>query len=278
MTRMGVNAAQGTPLEADLVREQAKLLAEHLAQRYRVLCPDTLGRACARLHMDELNRLYLDPGARCAVASVDTLVRMDPADPWFAQVTLWVQDEAHHVLADNKWGKSVDLFPNAIGLGVTATPARADGKGLGRHASGLYDAMIVGPSMRGLIEAGFLTDYRVFAPKSDIDLSAVPLSDGGDYSPEKLRKAVHKSHIVGDVVQHYLRIARGKLGVTFAVDVEAANESGAAFRANGVPAEVVSSVTLVGSRLMADKVGGRGTTVQLSSEVNPIITSFIEIL
>jgi DNA repair protein RadD len=91
---------------------------------------------------------------------------------------------------------------------------------------------------------GYLTDYRIFAPPSDLDLSTVALSQAtGDYNADQLRKAVHKSHITGDVVAHYLKLAPGKLGVTFAVDVEAATEIAAAFRAAGVPAEVVSAKT-----------------------------------
>lgn len=154
-----------------------------------------------------------------------------------------VVHNCHHVLRDNKWGRGCELFPNAYGLGVTATPVRADGKGLGRHADGLMDSMILGPSMRDLIDAGYLTDYRIFAPKSDLDLSAVKVGESGDYVAAQLRAAVHKSHITGDVVDHYLRLAPGKLGVTFAVDIEAATEIAAAFRARGVPAEVVSSKT-----------------------------------
>lgn len=224
---------------AELVSQMSLALARE-GVRHRVIGPATLGRSCARLHMDELNRLYVDPSARCAVASVDTLVRVDKADPWFQQVTMWVQDEAHHVLEDNKWGDACKMFPNARGLGVTATPLRADGKGLGRHADGLMDAMIVGPSMRDLIGRGYLTEYRIFAPPSDIDLSAVTTTVGGDYSPPKLKVARRASHITGDVVQHYLRIAPGKLGITFDTDVESARETAAAFRAAGVPAEVVT--------------------------------------
>ena len=136
------------------------------------------------------------------------------------------------------------MFPNARGLLPTATPLRADGKGLGRHADGLVDAMVLAPTMRDIINMGYLTDYRIFAPPSDLDLSQVALSQAtGDFNADQLRKAVHKSHITGDVVAHYLKLAPGKLGVTFAVDVEAAGEIAAAFRAQGVPAEVVSAKT-----------------------------------
>ncbi len=176
------------------------------------------------------------------MAGVDTLVRM-PHSPWFDSVGLVVQDEAHHLLKRNKWGKAQAMFRNARGLGVTATPTRADGNGLGSHADGVIDVMVDGPTMRQLIDDGWLTDYRIFAPPSDIDFGQVTISAGGDFSPPALSKAVHKSHIVGDVVQHYCRIAPGKLGVTFAVDVASAVEIAQAFRTAGVPAEVVSAKT-----------------------------------
>lgn len=233
-------AAVAIAHRSELVSQMSLALARE-GVRHRVIGPAALGRACAALHMAELERMFVDPNARNAVAGVDTLVRMDKADPWFAQVSLWVQDEAHHVLQDNKWGDACAMFPNARGLGVTATPVRADGKGLGRHADGLMDAMVVGPTMRELIERDYLTDYRIFAPPSDIDLSQVTTSASGDYSPPKLKAARRESHITGDVVEHYLRIARGKLGITFDTDIESATETAAAFRAAGVSAEVVSS-------------------------------------
>ena len=227
----------------ELVSQMSAAIARE-GVRHRVIGPDSVRRACVNLHMNEFGRSYYDATARCAVAGVDTLVRMNvDSDPWFKQVGLWVCDEQHHLLAENKWGRAVAMFPNARGLGVTATPLRADGKGLGRHADGLVDEMVVGPSMRDLINAGYLTDYRIFAPPSDLDLASVTISESGDYSPPKLRAARRKSHITGDVVKHYQRIASGKLGVTFDVDVESATETAAAYRAAGVPAEVITGET-----------------------------------
>lgn len=196
------------------------------------------------LQIAELGYSYFDPNAKTGVGGVDTIVRMDAADPWFKQVRTGVQDEAHHVLRENKWGRAALLFPNARWLLPTATPLRADGKGLGRDAEGLVDAMVFAPTMREIINMGYLTDYRVFAPQSDVNLAKVEISKAtGDFNADQLRKAVHESHIVGDVVAHYLRLAPGKLGVTFAVDVESATDIAAAFRAHGVPAEVVSAKT-----------------------------------
>ena len=155
-----------------------------------------------------------------------------------------VVHNCHHLLAANKWGKGVSLFPNARGLGVTATPVRADGRGLGRGSDGLIDRMVLGPTKRELIDAGYLTDYRIFAPASDINLANVPVSDTtGDFSAPALRDAAKRSHVTGDIVENYMKIAPGKLGVTFCVSVELAGETAARYRAAGVPAEMVSANT-----------------------------------
>jgi superfamily II DNA or RNA helicase len=207
-----------------------------------------LVRVISALQVAELGYSFLDPNAKTGVGGVDTIIRMDPNDSWMKQVRLQVQDEAHHVLKENKWGKVAAMFPNARGLFPTATPARADGKGLGRHHDGIVDQMVLAPSMRDIINMGYLTDYRIFAPPSDLDLGEVAIGDSGEYVNSQLRTAVRKSHITGDVVDHYLKIAPGKLGVTFAVDVETAGDISAAFRAHGVPSEVVSAKTPDGLR------------------------------
>lgn len=239
---------------SELVAQKSVALARE-GVMHRVIGPDSLRRDCVTLHIEEFGRSFYNPGARVGICSVDTLIgRNAKTDPWFSQVGLWDMDEAHHVQRENKWGQACEMFPNALGLGVTATPARADGGGLGKGTyneetgkwsnDGLFDAIVQGPGLRELIDAGYLTDYRVFAPPSDVDYSEVTITASGDYSPVKLRAAVHASDkIVGDVVRHYLQIAKGKLGVTFAVDIEAAKEICQAYREAGVPAEIVSAKT-----------------------------------
>lgn len=216
---------------------------------HRIIAPQPLIRDIVQLHVEETGRSYYNPSANIAVAGVDTLKRRaHKMRKWCNSVTLWVTDEAHHVQVGNKWGDACELFPNAKGLGVTATPCRADGGGLGRHADGLFDTMIEGATMRQLIDRGFLTDYRVFAPPSDLDLEGVTITASGEMSKSQVKKRVERSHILGDVVEHYLKIAPGKLGVTFAVDVDTATEIAARFNAAGVPSEVVSAKTPVKER------------------------------
>ena len=226
----------------ELVTQISTALARE-GVRHRIVGPAALARQCTAAHLDELKRDFVEPNARIVVAGVDTLIKTSPNEAWLQQIGLWIQDEAHHVLQDNKWGKAAKLFPNARGLGVTATPIRADGKGLGKHADGLFEEMFVGPTMRELIDQGYLTDYKIYAPPNDLDLSSVAISAGGDFNHDQVAAARKKSRITGDVVQHYLRLARGKRGVTFDTDVESATKTAAEFRAAGVPAEVVSGTT-----------------------------------
>jgi DNA repair protein RadD len=222
---------------------QISLTLARYGIRHRFIAQKSSIRDIVSLHTGELGRSFYDPHSRYIVAGVDTLVRMSEKTKGFNQISLVVQDEGHHPLKNNKWGTVASYFPNARGLYPTATPVRADGKGLGRHADGIYDALIVGPPMRHLIDLGYLTNYTITAPPSDVNLKDVPITASGDFSPPKLRHAVHKSRITGDVVENYIKFAAGKSGVTFAVDIEAASEIAEAFRAQGVPAEVITSKT-----------------------------------
>lgn len=223
---------------------QISLSLARFGLRHRIIGPRPIIKLILEMQGDELGTTFYDPNSPVAVAGVNTLVRRkDDLKAWSQQVGLWVQDEVHHLLRDNIWGKAIEMFPNAKGLGVTATPERADGKGLGAHADGVLHSVVEGPSMRELIDMGFLADYRIFAPPSDLDVSGVALAKDGDYNKHQLREAVHHSHIVGDVVGHYLKIAPGKLGVTFATDVETATEIAGQYNAAGVRAEVVSAKT-----------------------------------
>ena len=155
-----------------------------------------------------------------------------------------VVHNCHHYYRENSWTKSLTHFINARGLGVTATPIGSGGKGLGKHADGMMEAMVVGIESRELIRRGYLTNYKIVAPKSDIDLSTIAVTASGDYSPKPLAEAVHKSKtIVGDVVSTYLKFTPGKLGMVFCVDLESATEMALAFRKAGVPAEMLSGKT-----------------------------------
>lgn len=241
----------------ELVSQISMALARN-GVRHRIIGPNKLIRMVVQQHMIELKASFYDPNARTSVAGVDTLVRRgDELKRYLPTVTLWVQDEAHHVLKANKWGKAAEMFPNARGLGVTATPCRADGAGLGRHADGLMDVMVIGPTMRHLIGDGFLTEYRIFAPPSDLAsrMGSVKVSaTTGDFNVNQVRDAVEHSslvdvpddgtkRIVGDVVQTYLNKFKDMLSVVFVPSVDSAEKLEAQFIASGIPAKSLNGNT-----------------------------------
>lgn len=207
-----------------------------------VQAPASVRRDIVSAQMELYGRSYLASGAHVQVAGVDTLARRG-APSWAAAARLVVVDEAHHVTAANKWGQAVGLFPNARGLFPTATPARADGLGLGRHADGLADVMTHGPTQRWLIDQGYLSQYRLVCPPESIHTEIAVSASTGDFSQPAVRKAAHESSIVGDGIAHYLRWTPGKLCIAYTVDVESAVDAASRFRAEGVAAEVISAKT-----------------------------------
>lgn len=227
--------------------ELVSQMSLHVARRgipHQIIAPKPVVNNIIKEHYDKLKQSFVQPNALCRVAGVDTLVsRSAQVTDWAQQIERWVIDEAHHVLHGNKWGTAVELFPNAWGLGVTATPRRADGKGLGAHHDGVFHDMALGPDMRELIELGALTDYEIVIPQSDFYIDENDIPAGGDFTTAKMRKASQSSHIVGDVVENYQRYANGKRGICFATDVETAQEIAKQFNDAGISATAVSAKT-----------------------------------
>lgn len=222
-----------TQMSLDLARKSV---------RHNIFASRETIRSIIAIHCKEFGRSYYERNAQTHVASVDNM-RNRTHEAWMDRIQLLVQDEGHHCLRDNKWGAVARNFKNAKGVYPTATPKRTDGMGLSRGSDGVGDILLEGPTERELMERGYLSRYKVFCPPNDVDLSGVSVTATGDYSPLKLRHAVHKSHVVGDVVQHYLKLTPGKLGLTFAVDIESAQDLSDAYNRAGVRAEVLTGNT-----------------------------------
>lgn len=170
-----------------------------------------------------------NPCAAVQVASIQTIVRrLDQ----LAAPSLIIFDEAHHIGAAS-WDAIFHRFPLARILGLTATPWRLDGQGLGRW----FGHMVSGPTPAELIENGSLSTYRLFAPAMP-DLTGVGTT-AGDYQRGALAKAMDKPAIVGDAITHYTRLCPGKRAVAFAAGVENSRHIAAQFNSAGIPAEHV---------------------------------------
>lgn len=213
--------------------------------RHRVIAPKAIIQFIIRQHIKHTGNNWYNDRADAGVAGVDTLVRAKGATlDWTRRVVYWSTDEAHHLTPNNKWGTATQLFPNAYGLGVTATPVRTDKKPMGRAQGGVFDVMVQGPQMRDLINRGYLSDYRIFVPPASINADEIEISKTtGDFNEHKMRAVSHESTITGDIVRDYMRFGAGKRGITFVVDVDTAKETAAKFKANGVSAEAVSANT-----------------------------------
>ncbi len=163
------------------------------------------------------------------VASVQTLVRRMHKLPW--RPDLIIIDEAHHAVAGS-WRRVLAYYPEARVLGVTATPCRTDGLGLGE----VFSDLVIGPSIADLTAQGFLTPTKIYAPPLSVDLSGVR-SRGGDYAKDDLQKAIDRPAITGDAVAHYRRICPGAPAIAFCVSVEHAKHVANQFREIGFRAQ-----------------------------------------
>lgn len=137
-----------------------------------------------------------------------------------------IMDEAHHAVAGS-WRKVASAYPAAYRVGVTATPERLDGTGLGD----VFDDMVLGPTVPELIRLGALCPFRLFAPPG-ADLRGIRTL-AGDYAKGQLAKAVDRPKITGDAVEHYRRLAPGHLAVVFACSLEHAEHVAVEYRRAG---------------------------------------------
>jgi len=196
-----------------------------------------------------------NPHACVQVASIQTIARRLDELP---EPDLIVFDETHHIGASS-WDALFHKFPRARILGLTATPWRLDGQGLGRW----YSTMIMGPTTAELIAQGSLSPYRLFAPAAP-DLSAVATS-AGDYQRGALAKAMDKPQIVGDAIGHYSKLCPGKRAVVFAAGVENSRNIVGQFLGAGIPAEHVDGSMPVEARDAAVDRFRSGQTLILSN-------------
>jgi superfamily II DNA or RNA helicase len=188
------------------------------------------------------------PDAPVLVASVQLLGRrLDELRQ--LSPDLVIIDEAHHAIAA-QWRAVLDSWPMARLLGVTATPLRGDGAGLGVKVGGVFDDLILGPSIAALTRGGHLVRARVFAPTAAPDLHGVR-TRAGDYETGALTDVMCTSEVVGCAIEHYQRLAPGVPAVLFAASVKHAEAMADAFRAAGVRAIAVSGSTPASDRDVA---------------------------
>jgi DNA repair protein RadD len=199
----------------------------------------------------------MDLTAPVQVASVATLARRLhrlPEDLF----QLLVVDEAHHSNAGT-WAKVLDHFHRARVLGVTATPCRCDGRGLGEW----YGELVLGPSAAELTDAGHLARARVLAPPG-ITLQGLRRRMG-DYDMKQAAEMLSSGQAMGSPLAHYRQHLEGQTAIAFCCSVAHAEAVAALFNDHGIAAASIDgSMDAASRRLLLERLG-TGTIKVLTS-------------
>lgn len=176
------------------------------------------------------------------IASIQTVARRGMPD-----CDLIVIDEAHAV-SGSKDFRAVIIERSAVPvIGLSATPFS---RGLGRYynelGGALFEALTVSTSIKDLINEGFLVDCEIYAP-SEPDMSGIKTSKNAfgelDWSDSDVGRAVDKPQLIGNIVEHWLRLSNGLPTVCFASNIAHSKHIVESFRAVGVAAEHIDCYT-----------------------------------
>ena len=174
---------------------------------------------------------YETKRSRVQICSVGTLSnrvsRIDAPD-------LLIFDECHHVGAKT-WAHIRESWSSSVCVGLTATPVRLDGKGLGRW----FQELVHGPKVATLMNDGFLSYYDAYAP-------VVPgtfKKRAGEFIRSEMESTLDTGEVLGNAVQHWKEKALGKKTLGFAITVSHSEHLVGAFRDAGVRAAHIDAKT-----------------------------------
>ena len=239
-----------TEMAVEIARKDRDKVVWFVCHRHEIVAQTSaaLKRSGVDSHGVVAPRYREDPAIKVQVCSIDALrYRLER----YPDPHLIIIDEAHHLAAPS-WAKLVDRFPDAKLLGLTATPERLDGRGLGDW----FEHLIVGPGTSALIAEGYLSKFKYFAPNIP-DMRGVRVR-GKEYDPRDLEKVSYT--IVGDVIDHFKeKLAPTARALAFCVSVDAARELAARFKKAGIPAKSVDWKTPQAKRdkAVADLASGK---------------------
>lgn len=235
------------------------------------------------VHRRELIRQFLETlNAMGFLAEVGIIASGYPSRPW-AQIQLAsvqalnmrkhldvapdyiIIDEAHHARAKT-WTQILERWPQARRLGLTATPRRMDGKGLGEH----FDALLVGPDTQDLISSGHLSPFRMIAPPVEtLNTKGIRIL-AGDYSKKDMDEKFDDK-TVADCTSAYMEHVQGHRAIIFCWSVHRSEELAKKLRGLGVRCEHIDGNTDVRRRDNVLEAFARGdveaiTNVDIISE------------
>jgi DNA repair protein RadD len=162
------------------------------------------------------------------VVAVQTAVRRDG----LPQPDLVIIDECHLAVA-NTYRQVLTAAGNPLILGLTGTPQRLDGRGLGE----VFDQLVLTCSTAQLIEEDLLASVRVYAPPS-VDLSSLR-TRAGEYDQGQAGEILSRPQVVGDALNHWEKLCQGRRGVAFCTTVAHAHAVAGQWQAAGYRAMAV---------------------------------------
>jgi len=146
-------------------------------------------------------------------------------------IGLVIIDEAHHFNLKNSYGKILSQFPDALVLGVTATPRRLDGKGFEDY----FDSLVCGISVRELIDQGYLSQFELYAAKNEMKTEGIK-TNNGDFSISELAIQNDVIELAGNLIDTYRTHADGLKTIVFAINIQHSQAIAAAYNKAGISA------------------------------------------
>ena len=161
-----------------------------------------------------------------------------------------VIDEAHHALAKT-YKEMWERFPNAMFLGLTATPCRLNGKGF----TDLFDVLVQSWSVPEFISKGRLATYDFVSIKSDgvtqrlID-SLQKRGADGDYQNKEMDMLLNKKPSIERLYRSLEEYGKDRKGIVYAINISHANAIAEFYREHGIAAVAIDSKTPASERRM----------------------------
>lgn len=183
--------------------------------------------------------MFGDQRRQVVVSSVQSLHKKRREEFAPDAFDLVIVDEAHHATAQSYvdiltyFGCLDDQRKTRL-VGVTATPNRSDGKGLGE----VFQRIAAIYGIKELVERKWLVPPRALRVNSGTDLSEIKVT-AGDFNQGELQHAVNTDDRNGLILAAYMQYARDRQGIIFAAGVEHAGELAKLFTSAGIVAEPV---------------------------------------
>lgn len=207
-------------------------LAHHVRQWVKIDCGI----------ISDKSRYKRDYSKQIQISSPQALIHVDFED--LGDFDLIVVDECHHSHA-RSYARIFQYYNKARFLGLSATPSRVDGRGLGKLFDNVegYEELVTGITTQELIERGYLCPFRLFGnPLLDTRKRKIKTT-GGDFNKAELAEFVLQADVGGDLIENYRKFADGKRCIVYPASVELSKEYCQKFNDEGIPSGHIDAKT-----------------------------------